>query len=117
MDDLISRQALDECNELMTDINGETVYAVRMSDIRHLPTVAIPSAWIPVSERLPKPYDEEVLVTTTCGNIDTATLIYEPYRTDAEEKRLYNWRFSRCDMWFDYVTAWMPIKPYKGVME
>ena len=38
-DDLISRQALDEIKELMTDINGNTVYAVRMSDIRHLPSV------------------------------------------------------------------------------
>lgn len=27
---------LEECKELMTDINGDTVYAVRMSDIRQL---------------------------------------------------------------------------------
>lgn len=37
--DLISRQALDEIKELMTDINGDTVYAVKMSDIRQLPPV------------------------------------------------------------------------------
>ena len=37
--DLISRQAVDEIKELMTDINGDTVYAVRMSDIRQLPSV------------------------------------------------------------------------------
>lgn len=37
--DTISRQAIDEIKELMTDINGDTVYAVRMSDIRQLPSV------------------------------------------------------------------------------
>lgn len=35
----ISREDMDECKELMTDINGDTVYAVRMSDIRELPSV------------------------------------------------------------------------------
>ena len=38
-DDCISRQAIDEIKELMTDINGDTVYAARMSDIRQLPPV------------------------------------------------------------------------------
>lgn len=38
MDDLISRQAVDEIKELMTDINGDTVYAVRMSELRQLPS-------------------------------------------------------------------------------
>jgi len=35
----ISREDLEECKELMTDVNGDTVYAVRMSDIRQLPPV------------------------------------------------------------------------------
>jgi len=35
-DDVISREDVEECKELMTDINGDTVYAVRMSDIRRL---------------------------------------------------------------------------------
>lgn len=38
-DDCISRQVMDEVKELMTDINGHTVYAVKMSDIRQLPPV------------------------------------------------------------------------------
>ena len=38
-DDAISREDAEECKELMTDINGDTVYAVRMSDIRQLPSV------------------------------------------------------------------------------
>ena len=38
-EDAISRQAVDEITELMTDINGDTVYAVRMSDIRQLPSI------------------------------------------------------------------------------
>ena len=38
-EDAISRQVVDEIKELMTDINGDTVYAVRMSDIRQLPSV------------------------------------------------------------------------------
>jgi len=37
--DLISREDVEECKELMTDINGDTVYAVRMSDIRQLSPV------------------------------------------------------------------------------
>jgi hypothetical protein len=32
-------EGVEECKELMTDINGNTVYAVRMSDIRQLPPV------------------------------------------------------------------------------
>ena len=46
--DLISRQAFDEIKELMTDINGDTVYAVRMSDIRQLPSVN------------PQPYEDAI---------------------------------------------------------
>lgn len=38
-EDAVSRQAFDEIKELMTDINGDTVYAVKMSDIRQLPSV------------------------------------------------------------------------------
>lgn len=38
-EDCINREELDEIKEPMTDINGDTVYAVRMSDIRHLPPV------------------------------------------------------------------------------
>ena len=38
---------MEECKELMTDINGDTVYAVRMSDIRQLPPVTQKSGnWI-----------------------------------------------------------------------
>lgn len=37
--DAISREDVEECKELMTDINGDTVYAVRMSDIRRLSPV------------------------------------------------------------------------------
>ena len=36
---LIDADAIDECKELMTDIKGDTVYAVKMSDIREMPTV------------------------------------------------------------------------------
>ena len=46
-DDAISREDVEECKELMTDINGDTVYAVRMSDIRQLPPVTQKSGkWI-----------------------------------------------------------------------
>lgn len=38
-EDAVSRQAVDEIKELMTDMNGNTVYAVRVSDIRQLPPV------------------------------------------------------------------------------
>lgn len=38
-DDVVSREDAEECKELMTDINGDTVYVVRMSDIRQLPSV------------------------------------------------------------------------------
>ena len=53
-DDAISREDAKECKELMTDINGDTVYAVRMSDIRQLPPVT-PSRrkgkWINIEDR------------------------------------------------------------------
>ena len=38
-EDAVNRENLEECEELMTDINGDTVYAVRMSDIRKLPPI------------------------------------------------------------------------------
>ena len=38
-EDAVNRGDLAECQELMTDINGHTVYVVRMSDIRKLPPV------------------------------------------------------------------------------
>jgi len=38
-EDAVSRKDIGECIELMTDINGKTIYAVRMSDIRKLPPV------------------------------------------------------------------------------
>lgn len=37
--DAISLEDLEECKELMTDVNGDTVYAVKMSEIRQLPPV------------------------------------------------------------------------------
>ena len=46
MGDLISRHEVDEIKELMTDINGDTVYAVRMSDIRQLPSVELQERFI-----------------------------------------------------------------------
>ncbi|MBO7733422.1 MAG: hypothetical protein J6S67_12730 [Methanobrevibacter sp.] len=68
-DDAISREDVEECKELMTDINRDTVYAVRMSDIRQLPSVTQKSGkWIPFSERLPKPF-ENCLITTTDGEV------------------------------------------------
>ncbi len=45
--DAISREDVEECKELMTDINGDTVYAVRMSDIRRLsPVTSKTGHWI-----------------------------------------------------------------------
>lgn len=38
-EDAISREDIEEFKELMTDINGDVIYAVRMSDIRQLPSV------------------------------------------------------------------------------
>ena len=37
--DAVSREDIEECKELMTDVTGDTVYAVRMSEIRQLPPV------------------------------------------------------------------------------
>ena len=49
-EDSISREDLEECKELMTDINGDTVFAVRMSDIRQLPSVNLTKTghWIDI---------------------------------------------------------------------
>ena len=37
--DAVSRTDIDEMKEIMTDIKGNSVYAVRMEDIRKLPSV------------------------------------------------------------------------------
>ena len=64
----------------------------------HLVRDIAPSAesrWIPVSERLPKPY-EYCLWTTTDGRVV----------------------YHHCDGLFSNYTAWMPLpKPYKEVQE
>ena len=38
-DDCVSRKAIEEIKEIMTDINGDAVYVARMTDIRKLPSV------------------------------------------------------------------------------
>ena len=41
---LIDADNLEECKEIMTTISGESKYAVRMDDIRNMPTITIPVA-------------------------------------------------------------------------
>lgn len=41
---LIDADSLEECKEIMTTIDGESKYAVRMDDIRNMPTITIPTA-------------------------------------------------------------------------
>ena len=36
---LIDADALEECKEIMNTISGESKYAVRMDDIRNMPTI------------------------------------------------------------------------------
>lgn len=63
--DAVSRQVFDEIKELMTDINGDTVYAVKMSDIRQLPPVKpqeMTGHWILTSD-----YDYEYCTCSECG--------------------------------------------------
>lgn len=36
---LVDADALEECNEIMTTISGESKYAVRMDDIRNISTI------------------------------------------------------------------------------
>lgn len=38
-EDAVNREDLEECIELMTDINGYTLYAVKIADVRKLPPV------------------------------------------------------------------------------
>lgn len=108
-------ESLDYYLQNHTNDYSEESHMAMMMAIDALSSSEKPNKWIPVSKKLPKPYDEEVMVTTRCGEISKATLIYMPYRTDAEEKGLYNWRFRNSDTSFDYVTAWMPLPPsYQG---
>lgn len=37
--DLIDRNELEECKEIMNTITGESKYAVRMDDVRNMPTI------------------------------------------------------------------------------
>ena len=46
MNDCISRQAIEEIKEIMTDINGNSVYTARMSDIRALSSGTRTGHWI-----------------------------------------------------------------------
>ena len=75
--DCVSRQAVDEIKELMTDINGDTVYAVRMSDIRQLPSVnPQPKVghWIYTGDDL----TEGMLKCSECGEeIDVSESYYD----------------------------------------
>lgn len=72
-------------------------------DVVELPSM---SAWIPVSEKLPKPY-EDVLV---CNPVGDMKVIDGCYSTEIPDEWMWfttNWRFGN-------VIAWMPLpKPYK----
>ena len=111
-DDAISRDDVEECKELMTDINGDTVYAVRMSDIRQLPPVTQKSGkWIPVSEP-PKELGTYLIQTDDepymcqCRWTDV-----NPFWTDLKTKP--HWNIFDLPQYSE-VVAWMPLpKPYE----
>lgn len=104
-EDAISREDLEECKELMTDINGDTVYAVRMSDIRRLPSVKPQPKighWIPVSKRMPN-NDEDVLVYS-----------YE-YEIEIRYHDDEGWHDTHNNALRSEPIAWMPLpKPYRA---
>lgn len=52
-EDYVSRQAIEEIIEIMTDINGNSIYAARMSDIRALPSETL------IDKRNSEPCDEQ----------------------------------------------------------
>lgn len=71
-DDVVSRQMLDEINELMTDINGDTVYAVKMSDLRQLPSVSItpqPKIGHWINAKVGRLFPSNDFKCSVCGNI------------------------------------------------
>lgn len=69
-DDVVSRQTLDEINELMTDINGDTVYAVKMSDLRQLPPVALqPKTGHWINAKVGRLFPSNDFKCSVCGNI------------------------------------------------
>ena len=110
-EDAVSRQAVDEIKELMTDINGDTVYAVRMSDIRQLSSVNPQEPkidWIPVSERFPE--DSELVLFST----KTDRVFEGRFFADNTDRQWYAFR-DETFAWNNVVTAWMPLpEPYKA---
>ena len=77
-EDVIIREDLEECKELMTDINGDTVYAVRMSDIRHLPPVTQKSGkWIERSKNIYYPFWERY-ICSECESVGNRGFKYCP---------------------------------------
>lgn len=95
MDDLISRQAvLDYIDKMPSELTADGRRMIRRIRLTEYIQDSLPSAqqWIPVTERLPKPY-EHCLWTTKDGRV-----IYH-----------------HCDGLFSNYTAWMPLpEPYKG---
>ena len=69
-EDIISRQAVEEIKEIMTDISGNSIYAVRMSDIRALPPVqpkAKTGKWMDVSDGFTEHFGQ-IYRCSECGD-------------------------------------------------
>ena len=92
-EDAISREDLEECKELMTDINGDTVYAVRMSDIRQLSSVNLKEPKTDVLDKIraeiEKPLHDERCFDTADAKAQYIALnwcieIIDKYRAESE---------------------------------
>lgn len=107
--DLISRQAAIDCVTVgakPTTIKGR---------IAELPSAE--PRWIPVTERLPEPYTQDILVTVDNGGKYIDVLSYDTPGDGTYEVKWYKTDSDGYPLIFDDVVAWMYMKPWKGGAE
>lgn len=73
--------------------------------------------WIPVTERLPEPYTQDILVTVDDGGRYIDVLNYDTPGDGTYDVKWYKTDLDGYPIIFNDVVAWMDMKPWKGGVE
>ena len=103
-EDCVSRKAILNKKELIELPDGQSFYSIDPENIKNMPPVTPIQKWIPVSERLPYPWDERYLVSLAWGGIGVM---------EYKSTGFHNYG-SFTPVPIESIIAWMPLpKPYE----
>lgn len=104
-EDCVSRKAILNKKELIELPDGQSFYSIDPENIKNMPPVTPIQKWIPVSEKLPYPWDERYLVSLAWGGIGVM---------EYKSTGFHNYG-SFTPVPIESIIAWMPLpEPWKG---